>query len=155
MAGLFERVLYPTDLSECATSATTYIKQLKRAGAKEVILLHVVDSREVESMLEGCAYMSAFVDSTVQVCMEDLTSEYEKKTNPRLEALKSELQEAGLKVEVRTPTGIPHEQILKAGKDADIIVMGYHGKGGLVEALLGSTAEKVIHSSTTPVLLVR
>ena len=56
---------------------------------------------------------------------------------------------------MRTPTGIPHEQILKAGKDADIIVMGYHGKGGLVEALLGSTAEKVIHSSTTPVLLVR
>lgn len=58
-------------------------------------------------------------------------------------------------MEQRTPTGIPHEQILKAGKDADIIVMGYHGKGGLMEALLGSTAEKVIRSSTTPVLLVR
>src|SRR6267378_3977287 len=37
---------------------------------------------------------------------------------------------------------------------ADLIVMGTHGRRGMKHALLGSDAERVIHASRIPVLLV-
>jgi len=38
---------------------------------------------------------------------------------------------------------------------AEIVVMGTHGRRGLRKALLGSVAERFLHISTCPVLLVR
>jgi nucleotide-binding universal stress UspA family protein len=42
-----------------------------------------------------------------------------------------------------------------ADKGADLIALATHGRGGVSRWLLGSTADKVIHSATVPVLLVR
>jgi nucleotide-binding universal stress UspA family protein len=41
----FQRVLHPTDFSDCADAAFQVVKRLKAAGAQEVILLHVQDER--------------------------------------------------------------------------------------------------------------
>jgi nucleotide-binding universal stress UspA family protein len=48
-------------------------------------------------------------------------------------------------------------QILKQAEQTgcDVIVMGTHGQGMFAEALLGSTARRVVHRSQTPVLVVR
>lgn len=40
---MFEKILYPTDLSDVSKKALDYIKQLKEAGARKVIVLHVID----------------------------------------------------------------------------------------------------------------
>jgi len=52
--------------------------------------------------------------------------------------------------------GIPG-QILKVSEDrqCDLIVMGSHGHGALEDALIGSTASKVLRRSKKPVLVVR
>ena len=42
---MFNKVLFPTDFSECSESVIPYIKRLKESGTKEVIVVHVVDSR--------------------------------------------------------------------------------------------------------------
>ena len=47
---MFEKILYPTDFSDVAKKALNFIKQLKGAGAKEVIVLHVVDMRGLETL---------------------------------------------------------------------------------------------------------
>lgn len=39
--------------------------------------------------------------------------------------------------------------------DADVVVIGTHGRRGLAHAMLGSVAEKFIRLATMPVLLVR
>jgi nucleotide-binding universal stress UspA family protein len=39
-------------------------------------------------------------------------------------------------------------------QNADLIVMGTHGRRGLPRAILGSVAERVIRTSTVPVLTV-
>jgi nucleotide-binding universal stress UspA family protein len=38
--------------------------------------------------------------------------------------------------------------------EADLIVIGKHGRGSLVRALLGSVAERVVHKAGRPVLVV-
>ncbi len=53
--------------------------------------------------------------------------------------------------------GIPFMEIITAAKDnqADLIVMGTHGKTGLKHILIGSVAERVIQRSPCPVLSIR
>jgi len=54
-------------------------------------------------------------------------------------------------------SGRPWEEILAAAREgnADLIVIGTHGRKGLPRALLGSVAEKVVRMSPVPVLTVR
>jgi nucleotide-binding universal stress UspA family protein len=56
-----------------------------------------------------------------------------------------------------TYTGFPHVEIINSAKEvnADMIVMGTHGRTGLSHVLLGSVAERVIRTSDIPVLTVR
>lgn len=55
-----------------------------------------------------------------------------------------------------TPEGTPTEEIIKTAEawDADLIVMGTHGRTGLLHLLLGSIAEHVLRHSKIPVLVV-
>jgi nucleotide-binding universal stress UspA family protein len=49
--------------------------------------------------------------------------------------------------------GYPAEDLIKAGANADMIVVGSHGAGGWKRAM-GSTATKVAHHANVPVLVV-
>jgi nucleotide-binding universal stress UspA family protein len=42
---MFEKILYPTDFSDVSKKAMDFIKQLKGAGTKEVVVFHVIDER--------------------------------------------------------------------------------------------------------------
>ena len=50
--------------------------------------------------------------------------------------------------------GDPSEEILKAAQGMDLLVMGSVGRSGLEKVLLGSVAEKVVHRSQIPVLVI-
>ncbi|MGZ3901365.1 MAG: universal stress protein [Bacteroidia bacterium] len=52
--------------------------------------------------------------------------------------------------------GTPSEAILKVAEEweADLIVMGTHGRTGLLHLLMGSTAEKVTRHSTKPLFII-
>ena len=57
-------------------------------------------------------------------------------------------------VTVRAVHGYPAEELIQAGADADMIVLGTGGVGGWSQQLIGSVATKVIHHATAPVLIV-
>jgi nucleotide-binding universal stress UspA family protein len=54
-------------------------------------------------------------------------------------------------------TGTPFVEIVRYAREQnmDLIVMGTHGRSGLVHALLGSVTEKVVRKAPCPVLTVR
>jgi hypothetical protein len=56
-----------------------------------------------------------------------------------------------------TPIGLPKEEILNTAKEwqADLIVMGTHGRTGLLHLVMGSVAEHIVRHATVPVLVVR
>ena len=57
-------------------------------------------------------------------------------------------------VTVKAVHGYPAEEIVNAGADADMIVLGTSGVGGWSRQLIGSVATKVVHHATAPVLIV-
>lgn len=75
-----------------------------------------------------------------------------------LEKAKKEFANEGITVETKLLEGfVVHEEIIQAVQDlnADLIVMGSHGRTGVRKLVLGSVAQKVLGESHIPVLIVR
>ncbi len=71
-------------------------------------------------------------------------------------ARKSHHKVEGHLIEINEPTKISEKIIDEAKKwDAELIVLGTHGRSGLPRLLLGSVAEEVMRNSTVPVHIVR
>lgn len=145
---MFKKILFPTDFSDVSKKALDYIKRLRDAGTKEVVVLHVIDERETESFSQHAGR-----DFDVKE-VEKKRDQYVKE---QLKALKGELQESGLKVKVRTERGIPFTEILRVEEEegVSVTVLGSHGKSLVKEMLLGSVSEKVVRKSSKPVLVIR
>ncbi len=150
---MFRKILYPTDFSDCAVKALEYVKKLKEAGTEEVVVVHVMDVREIATMATGVAWAGETTVVYEPEIQEMMRANVEKK----MAAVKEEIENEGLKVSVKTPDGIPFKEILKIVEDEDVslIVLGSHGKSNVREMLLGSVSEKVIRGSKRPVLVVK
>jgi len=75
-----------------------------------------------------------------------------------LEKAKQQFSNEGITVETKLQEGfVVHEEIIQAAQDlnADLIVMGSHGRTGVRKLVLGSVAQKVLGESHIPVLIVR
>ncbi len=144
---MFETILYPTDFSDVAAMALAYIKKLKASGAKKVIVLHVNDIRGNDTVL--------------RILGESQFKKLEKSkrdvAETKLNAIKKELVEAGLKATIRVESGMPVREILKVEdeENVSITVIGSHGRSNLEEIFLGSVSEKVIRKSKNPVLMIK
>ena len=82
---------------------------------------------------------------------------YQQEGDARLAAAKRKLDAAGIGYEARVLVGPIAESIVKhaGAKRCDLIYIGTRGMSELGNALLGSTATKVLHISDIPVLLVK
>jgi nucleotide-binding universal stress UspA family protein len=74
-----------------------------------------------------------------------------------LQVLANEYRAQGLHVRTLVTFGYPAEEIITTATrhNADLIVMATHGYSGLQRLVLGSVADKVLHATSTPLLLVR
>jgi nucleotide-binding universal stress UspA family protein len=145
---MFEKILFPTDFSDVSKKALAYIAKLKGAGTKEVVVLHVVDEREIESLSQHAAR---------DFDIKEVEKRRDQYTKEQLKLIKDELKESGFKVKVRTERGIPFREILRVEEEegVSVTVLGSHGKSLVKEMLLGSVSEKVIRKSSKPVLVIR
>jgi nucleotide-binding universal stress UspA family protein len=145
---MFKKILYPTDFSDVSKKALDYIKQLKEAGTNQVVVLHVIDEREIEHI----AHLAE-----LNVSIEELEKRREEYAREEIKAIEAELKKSGFTVKTRIEKGIPFRDILKAEKEEDVsvVVIGSHGKSCITEMLLGSVSEKVVRKSSKPVLVVR
>ena len=145
---MFKKILYPTDFSDVSKKALDYIKQLKETGTNQVVVLHVIDEREIEHI----AHLAE-----LNVSIEELEKRREEFAKEEMKAIEIELKKSGFAVKIRIEKGIPFRDILKAEKEEDVsvVVIGSHGKSCVTEMLLGSVSEKVVRKSSKPVLVVR
>ena len=57
-------------------------------------------------------------------------------------------------VTVKAIHGFPVEELIKAGQDADMIVLGSRGVGGFTRLMMGSVSSQVAQHAHCPVLIV-
>jgi nucleotide-binding universal stress UspA family protein len=78
------------------------------------------------------------------------TQEFVNLTAVKLEVL-------GLSIETRVREGDPRREIVEEAKDwgADLIIVGSHGRTGILRRLLGSVAEHVVRHAPCSVEVVR
>jgi len=142
---VFTKILYPTDFSDVAKKALPYVEQLRHAGAREVIILHVIDSRSLDLL---CYDPSDY--RTVENNLKELALENSS-------FIKKHIEKSGLSVKVIIKTGNPASQILKLEKEehSEVIVIGSHGKSNIAEMIIGSVSEHVVRNASCPVLVVK
>ena len=164
-----KKILYATDLSENARYAFAYALSLANLSGARIIFLHVLPevSEFVDSHIIG--YISA--DRWEEIKAQHSSEAREaligkKRDSAAAKAVLDQFSEdaklgqegAGfIADEIIVERGNPVEQILKQAKErnCDLIVMGTHGRGTLADAMIGSTARRVLRRSEKPVLVVR
>lgn len=131
---MFERLLVTTDLTPASENLLRCLGPLRKVGAAEVTLIHVVDIRDV-----GGLYLSLL----------DVVG-------PRMAQLESILLNEGYLTRVETPTGNPAREIRRFSEKGDFsaIVVGTHGGSLAKDVLLGSVAHNILESVRRPVLLI-
>lgn len=67
-------------------------------------------------------------------------------------ALAGDARPAGITVEVMS--GLPAEELIRASKDAQMIVVGSRGTGGFSRLLLGSVGAQIAHHARCPVVII-
>lgn len=141
------RILVPTDFSKHSENALAYAAAFAEKFDAELFLLHVVQD------------LALFVPEALTAA-PPVTPPVEQLTAAVREALdrlidSNHLRRFTVHTEVRE--GSPFYEIVRFAKEQeiDLIIMGTHGRAGLVHVLLGSVAEKVVRKSPCPVLTVR
>jgi nucleotide-binding universal stress UspA family protein len=143
---VFEKILFPTDFSDVAARALEFVKQLKDSGAKEVVVLNVIE--------EKYFYLS---EEYPTIDLETLDKNLKKDVMNKMATVANALYDKGFKVKVVTARGFPADEIIRIEQEEQIslIVLGSHGMSNLKEMLLGSVSEAVIRKSKQPVLVVK
>jgi nucleotide-binding universal stress UspA family protein len=144
---MYNRILVATDGSDTASRACTEAISLASDQKARLRVLYVISYAYVSAVL-GSAYTG------------DLLRRMRADAQSTLEATEAAARSAGLEVEPRLlehqSTQIGEAIIEDAEKwQADLIVMGTHGRRGFARAVIGSDAEYVASHARVPLLLVR
>jgi nucleotide-binding universal stress UspA family protein len=139
-----KRILVPVDFSVNSQRAVDYAHVL---AVKCAAALHLVHVCEVAGMMTPGldAYAIAYADWSQRLGEE---------TAKQLDTISAALKDVPVTTEVLW--GRPAAAIVEAARtsDADLIVMGTHGHGAVMHAVMGSVAERVVRTAACPVLTV-
>ncbi|WP_232686080.1 universal stress protein [Halobacterium zhouii] len=140
----YERILVPTDGSAATRHAVEHAVDLAAEHGATIHALYVVNS-------------ASFASLPVESSWENVASLLDEEGAAALDDVEELTSERGVPVERALIEGNPSREIVRYAEDedCDLVVMGTHGRGGIDRLLLGSVTEKVVRSSTVPVLTVR
>ena len=141
-----KRVLMPTDGSPCSEAAVRRGLGFARALGAEVTFLDAVE--DPLTPLGTSPYDLAY--------RTDLYDDLKDAAREALARAARMAQEAGVPCRtVLVEREHPVRAIHAAERDADLVVMGTHGRRGFNRLLFGSVAEEALHGSHKPYLILR
>ncbi|MFN8383165.1 MAG: universal stress protein [Anaerolineales bacterium] len=141
---MYKKILVPLDGSALAETVLPHAQAIAKTEGAEIILLSV----PVIPSLEFLARSPNLANKVIESAKVD-TEEYLLKEEAKL-------TEEGAKVTHIMREGPIPEIILKVAEEvhADMIAMSTHGRSGIERWLMGSVADRVVHYSHIPVMLI-
>lgn len=127
---MYHNILMPVDNSKCSEIAVQYAFNISRLLGSNVVLLHVIDDLPTPEILK-----------TAQDLLERLA--LQARFKPKLQVTQTNNQSVAQRI-----LEVAHEF------NADLIVLGTHGRQGLEKLRLGSVAQAVAGSADIPVQII-
>jgi nucleotide-binding universal stress UspA family protein len=136
---MYEKILMTLDGTSSDRAIIEHVQQLAKLAQSRLVLLHVAD---------GWAARTYGPDAVSPEIAEDTAY---------LEKVLAEFQVMGIPAEAELAYGEPVKEIIKwiQQKGCDLVAMSTHGHRFLADIFLGTTASRVQHSISVPVLLIR
>jgi nucleotide-binding universal stress UspA family protein len=137
------RILVPVDFSDCSLEALEYTIQAAKEFSASVTILHVIEPASYG--LDFTLVHAGDAQKTTQA-LEKRLGEFTALLKERDIPARSVLQ-----------SGAPGQAILDGARaaEADLIVMGTHGRRGFSHLVSGSVAEAVLRQAPCPVLTIK
>ena len=142
---MYRKILVPLDGSKVAEGVLPHAKDLAYSQGAELILLTVGANPAMDF---------AFSDPGLA---RSAINEQEERSKKYIDDVEEQLKSAGFRTSTVLRVGSVAETILGVAEElgVDCIAMSTHGRTGPARWLLGSIAERVVHNSKVPVLLIR
>jgi len=146
---MYAKILVPVDASETAEAGLDEALRLARLCGGQVRLLHI--SEDLPFAPEAAVYHAQAAA---------VVSEGVQRGSALLARLSEHVAAQGIDVDtvlVESRGRHVHEFVNEQAQawNAELVVLGTHGRRGVERALVGSVAEQVVRHSQVPVLLVR
>lgn len=138
----YSKILIAVDSSEYSMNAAKKGLELSHQLNAKVALLYVVDtSKALGNIDAGITAEQALIilKKEAEQTLDELAGMYN-----------------GASIMKFIPEGMPSKDIIKTAEiwEADLIILGTHGRTGLLHLLVGSVAEHIIRNSKIPVMVV-
>ena len=150
-------IVYACDLDGKTQAAMELVLSLAKTHAAKVVLMHAIEPLNAQASNMMNNYISAEVrDAMRKDAITEIDSRMERLLAEFMAKYSAELSNLETTPETLIVNGVPSESIQRVAKEknADLIVMNSRTHGRLSQMIIGSTANKVIHTSTIPVLVV-
>ena len=136
---MYKTILLTLDATPTDRAIIDHVKQLATYMKSSVVLLHVATG--VPAQIHGSSAAGQEIEQD----------------NAYLAAVKAEFDAAGIPVQAELGYGVPAKEIVKwvDERGCDLVAMSTHGHGMIADLFLGTTATRVQHSISVPVLLLR
>ena len=140
------RILAPLDFSPSSQKAATRAAKIAGALNAKLTVLHVNEVAVYPDYPE-----IGFADLGL------LAEQQAKMANEKLGSVAKRLGRSGTVPATAVSDGVPYQEIVAFAeeKKQDLIVISTHGHSSFIDALLGSTAERVVQHAPCPVLVLR
>ncbi len=141
---MYERILVPTDGSAGVERAIEQAVELAAAHGATIHAIFVINTANFASL-------------PMETSWEGVSDILREDAEEALARVREIADASGVPVQTHVLEGGPSNEIVAFADEegCDLIVMGTHGRGGIDRLLLGSVAERVVRSSSVPVLTVR
>lgn len=140
------KILVATDGSACSRHALHEALRLLPVREAQVAVVSVTPPVGLEPMAGMAPYPAVSIGPIVDT----------EETTHHLEDARRELEAAGVRPLLLDRTGDPATEIVEAARefDADILVLGSHGRGALGRLVLGSVSDAVAHRWAGATLII-
>ncbi|MCX6021861.1 MAG: universal stress protein [Chloroflexi bacterium] len=142
---MIDRILVGLDGSLLAESILPYVSSLSKAAGAEVTLLQVVHLPD------------SLPDAEPHATLEQLIERSTSQAAQYLRPLTDGLTKTGIVARYAVKVGDTDTEIVNFAQreNVDLIALATHGRSGLQRWARGSVADDVLHTTQTPLLLVR
>lgn len=148
---MFRKILVPIDSSDQSRTILRWAVGLAKATKSDLTLLSVIDSEDIQIVEAGAR------GEERPTAPEGVITKITEKVAADLEVEAAELRGTGIGIDVKVVAGSPAESIVAQANvmGVDLIAMSTRRESALARGILGSVTDRVLHSTTTPLLILQ